>query len=519
MTDITNRVLPEPKNWQDFERLCFDLYRHIWKTTDADMNGRQGQPQAGVDVYGTDRVEDKFVGVQCKGKDQGYGDKLTERELRSEIEKAKNFVPALDVFVVATTAPNDVHIQQIARTISREHKKQGLFEVRVQGWGTLQNYITDNVDLFSKHFPDLAPVKVIERIDASIEVTERVETHVARLGTQLTALSERLDASDPLEAKIIQAAKLTDDGLAQAALTSLGRILQEDGPRLTQRNLFRLRAGIGIGHIAVGDLPTAIQHFRDAYSADPEWPGAQAILAIAELLEGKRDAAFERAKHVLSIDQTSYHAAAVIMDSAPAALGLAELEALIPAGLQERIEVPIGLSLRARKAGDFAAAETYARRALVLKPDDLRALSSVAEVLLEPIFSREAIGFTRLIPADSKANFNEGLELLLRSWEQLTKRDDVTRYDHIVANLITALDLAGRESEAERILDQALQKAPRSAPLLRQHAQKMAFAGEWQDVLKTVASFPAADVEPPDELIKVQALLRTANARLALKEA
>jgi hypothetical protein len=38
-------------------------------------------------------------------------------------------------------------------------------------------------------------------------------------------------------------------------------------------------------------------------------------------------------------------------------------------------------------------------------------------------------------------------------------------------------------------------------------------------VLKTVASFPAADVEPPDELIKVQALLRTANARLALKEA
>jgi uncharacterized small protein (DUF1192 family) len=146
-------------------------------------------------------------------------------------------------------------------------------------------------------------------------------------------------------------------------------------------------------------------------------------------------------------------------------------------------------------------------------------LSSVAEVLLEPIFSREAIGFTRLIPADSKANFNEGLELLLRSWEQLTKRDDVTRYDHIVANLITALDLAGRESEAERILDQVLQKAPRSAPLLRRHAQKMAFAGEWQDVLKTVASLPAADVEPPDELIKVQALLRTGNARLALKEA
>ena len=50
MTDITNRVLPEPKNWQDFERLCFDLYRYMWKTNDAEMNGRQGQPQSGVDV-------------------------------------------------------------------------------------------------------------------------------------------------------------------------------------------------------------------------------------------------------------------------------------------------------------------------------------------------------------------------------------------------------------------------------------------------------------------------------------
>lgn len=519
MTDITNRVLPEPKNWQDFERLCFDLYRHIWKTTDADMNGRQGQPQAGVDVYGTDRVEDKFVGVQCKGKDQGYGDKLTERELRSEIEKAKNFIPLLDVFVVATTAPNDVHIQQIARTISQEHKKQRLFDVRVQGWGTLQNYITDNVDLFSKHFPDLAPVKVIERIDASIEVTERVETQVARLGTQLTALSERLDASDPLEAKIIQAAKLADDGLAQAALSSLGRILQEDGHRLTQRHLFRLRAGIGFAHVALGDVPAATKDFRDAHSADPDWPAAQAILAIAEVLEGNRDAAFERAKHALSVDQNSYHAAAVIIDTGPPEIGVAEIEALIPASLRERVDIPIGLSQRARKAGDFATAETYSRRALSLKPNDLRALSSVAEVLLEPIFSQEAIGFTRLIPAESQQRFNEGLELLLRAWEQLAKRDDVARYDHIVANLITALDLAGRESEAERILDQALQKAPRSAPLLRRHAQKMVFAGEWQDVLKTVASISPADVEPPDELIRLQALLRTGEAERALTEA
>jgi hypothetical protein len=101
----------------------------------------------------------------------------------------------------------------------------------------------------------------------------------------------------------------------------------------------------------------------------------------------------------------------------------------------------------------------------------------------------------------------------------LAQRDDVSRYDHIVANLITALDVAGRGTEADRILDQALRLAPRSAPLIRRHAQKMALAGEWRDVLTTIAAIPAPDVEPQDEMFKVQALLQTGSPDLALTEA
>src|SRR5271155_4285517 len=133
--------------------------------------GDRVNPQAGVDIYGTDRAEKRFVGVQCKGKDQGYGGALTERELREEVEKAKIFDPPLDVFVVATTASNDVAIQRFARTLTQSHEQQGLFEVRVQGWETLQQRITDNPELLAKHFRDLAPVDVLKRIDISIAVT------------------------------------------------------------------------------------------------------------------------------------------------------------------------------------------------------------------------------------------------------------------------------------------------------------------------------------------------------------
>jgi cellulose synthase operon protein C len=523
MTDITNRVLPEPKNWQDFERLCFDLYSRMWKTNDAEMHGRQGQPQAGVDIYGTDRVEGRFVGVQCKGKDQGYGDKLTEAELRVEIKKAKTFEPLLEVFIVATTAPNDATIQRLARTITRNHVEQGLFEVRVQGWGTLQQRITDERELFAKHFPDLAPVDVVGRIDVSIAITERegeqTRTEIASLRNQLTALTEHLDSNDPLQGRIIDASKLTDEGSAQAALRTLQRILKEDVARLSTRNLFRLRSGIGFARLALGDLPTAIQDFREAHAADPKWPSARAILAIAELLEGNSTSAFERAKQALADDPASRHAAAVIIDAAPRDLGVTAVEALIPVSLRDHVDIALGLSLRARKDSDFKAAEAYSRRAIALQSNDLRALSSLAEVLLEPILKIEGIGFTRVIPAEAQGHFDEALELLQRAWEQFVRRDDVARYDHIVANLITVMDIAGRESEAERILDQALRLAPKSPPLLRRHAQKMAHAGEWRDVLTTIATILAIEAEPQDELIKVQGLLHTGSAELALNEA
>src|SRR5215469_9474078 len=150
LMNILSRSFPPPRNWQDFERLCYDVYSRIWRTNDAAMNGRVGQPQAGVDVYGRDRLEDAFVGVQCKGKDQSYNIPLTAAELREEVEKAKSFVPKLDVFVLATTAPNDQAIQQLARELSDAHKNAGLFEVRVEGWTTLSQRITDYDELVRK---------------------------------------------------------------------------------------------------------------------------------------------------------------------------------------------------------------------------------------------------------------------------------------------------------------------------------------------------------------------------------
>ena len=184
------------------------------------MHGRQGQPQAGVDIYGYDRLENKFVGVQCKGKDQTYGEPLTVAELHAEVEKAKIFRPRLDVFVLATTAPNDFKTQEVARSVTETHEQQGLFEVRVQGWQTLQQWLTDYPDLLTKHFKDLfPPSEILGGIERGIAVTRQesadTRTQLADIKALLTAQADQPAASDPLATRITVAARLVDDGVSR----------------------------------------------------------------------------------------------------------------------------------------------------------------------------------------------------------------------------------------------------------------------------------------------------------------
>ena len=84
--------LPPPNEPDAFESLCLDLWRDIWgEDCGAQKNGRSGQPQAGVDVFG--RVQGKWAGVQCKQKDGLLRTQVTPSELETEVANARNFVP------------------------------------------------------------------------------------------------------------------------------------------------------------------------------------------------------------------------------------------------------------------------------------------------------------------------------------------------------------------------------------------------------------------------------------------
>jgi hypothetical protein len=152
-----SKQLPRPKYWQEFEDLCLVLFKAIWEDRQAQKNGRAGQPQHGVDVWGAiDGNRARFQGVQCKGKDQALGAVVTEAEFRLEIEKADKFTPALEHWALVTTAPADAGLQEVARAISVERHSTGKFTVQYLGWADLEALIADHPAVMQEFYPGFA---------------------------------------------------------------------------------------------------------------------------------------------------------------------------------------------------------------------------------------------------------------------------------------------------------------------------------------------------------------------------
>lgn len=122
------------KDDKTFEELCLDLWHK--KLDQAQLNGRSGQKENGVDIFGRKLGTSKWVGIQCKAK--GTGERLTESDIQDEINKALTFNPTLAEYVIATTASRDVNTQQFARNITDQHRQKGLFSVSIVSWDDIE---------------------------------------------------------------------------------------------------------------------------------------------------------------------------------------------------------------------------------------------------------------------------------------------------------------------------------------------------------------------------------------------
>jgi len=150
MPTIQSMTLPEPKNWQDFETIVRDAQMLRWKSSTLQKNGRPGQKQHGVDIYGPDEIG-RPVGIQCKRYQI-----LKIKDVTSEIENAEDFKGRLTTLFVATTADHDARLQEQVRAISEKRVAEGKFAVALLFWDDIVASLLLNPAVFQAHYPQIA---------------------------------------------------------------------------------------------------------------------------------------------------------------------------------------------------------------------------------------------------------------------------------------------------------------------------------------------------------------------------
>lgn len=148
------KTMAKPVNWQDFEDLCKRIWKYEYKCQDIKRNGRSGQEQNGVDVSGFSDELDGYFGIQCKGKDDYTNANLSEKEIITEIEKAKTFKPKLKKFIFATTANKDSKIEQFIREKDTESRNAGFFSISLFSWEDLTDLIKDHKSVHDWYVKD-----------------------------------------------------------------------------------------------------------------------------------------------------------------------------------------------------------------------------------------------------------------------------------------------------------------------------------------------------------------------------
>jgi hypothetical protein len=177
------KQIAPPREWGTFEDLCHALFKRVWQDPFAQKNGRRGQAQHGVDIFGSPQgVRRSFEGIQCKGKDSNYGSKAKWSEVLAEIVKAEKFSPRLDAWIFATTAPADATLQKAARELSVKRGAKGLFRVDVLGWEEIQALMASEPEVITEFYP--------EHADYLPQVVEALRA----LPAKLASLVERIDA-------------------------------------------------------------------------------------------------------------------------------------------------------------------------------------------------------------------------------------------------------------------------------------------------------------------------------------
>lgn len=169
MPGVNSMELARPEDPAEFEKMVRDAYALKWSSPNLQVNGRRGQSQAGVDVYGEDDLG-QLAGIQCKLYSKG----LKLKTVTEEIENATKFEPPIQCLYIASTFPADAKLQREVRLLSRERVKDNKFPVGLIFWSDIVSGLTLSPTVFRNYYPqinlDKSPEVDLYRLDLCLDL-------------------------------------------------------------------------------------------------------------------------------------------------------------------------------------------------------------------------------------------------------------------------------------------------------------------------------------------------------------
>lgn len=128
-------------------------YGAIWKRTNM------------VGSYGKYRFDKLYTGVQCKGKNGNYDSFLTTGEIDNECKKAANFQPKLGTFIMATTSPRDVNVQNHCNNLNAQQVYP--FKVDTWAWDDIEDEVQCRQTLMEQFYPTVNEISLLTEFKVS----------------------------------------------------------------------------------------------------------------------------------------------------------------------------------------------------------------------------------------------------------------------------------------------------------------------------------------------------------------
>lgn len=141
--------LAKPRDWDEFESICSDVFKRRWNDPNIQRHGRSGQRQDGVDIYGlAQHLEPNgHAAVQCKACEV-----LSITDVRAEVAKAESFRPALKEYTIATTLVRDANLTREVAELSDARVLEGRFRVRIVFWDDICLDVSEHPELIRKYY-------------------------------------------------------------------------------------------------------------------------------------------------------------------------------------------------------------------------------------------------------------------------------------------------------------------------------------------------------------------------------